>query len=74
MSGSLDQPISHEQPSHTGISDAINGMIEPIHRDIQRLAGRIFLPFVVFQLPDQIDRSFGDPHGIPFQDVNPGQD
>jgi len=36
MSGSFDNPVTHEQPSHAGIPYTINPMIEPVHGNIQR--------------------------------------
>ena len=36
--GSFDQAVSHEQSAHAGIPDPINGMVEPVHGNIQRFA------------------------------------
>ena len=72
--GSFDQAVSHEQSAHASISDSINSMVEPVNRNIQRFSRGVFLPFIVFQLPDQVDRPFGYPHWISFQDVDSGKD
>jgi hypothetical protein len=41
-------------PAHHGIPQCINCMVVRIHRHIHRIAGLINFPFIIPQLPDQI--------------------
>ena len=74
MDRRLDDPLPMKQPPQAGIPDGINRMIEPVHRNIHRLPRCILLPFVVFQLPYQVDRPLCNINQVALQNVDPGQD